>query len=427
MAITDQEPVLAPAGGTERTRHPLVRSQRILQVVLGLFWILDAALQFQPFMFSKDFVPTFVLANASGQPTVIHWVITNVGNFLAPHPAVWNSLFALTQLAIGVGLLFPRTVRPALALSFPYALGVWVFGEGFGMLLGGSATALTGAPGSVLIYALIGLMAWPHRVTPRSATDDEPAGIASSAAAQGIGGVITPLAVWTGFWVLSAVLFILPLNRTKTSISSAITGMAPGNPSWYAHFLTSTGNHFASVGTQTAWVLAILSLVVGIGPLVGRRPSIFLAGGGFLAALLWITGQGFLGGTLTGTGTDPNTGPLIVLLALAMVPTREATAGSRTPAESFLRWNPVVVLSAGVVVILALVLSAAYPSPAQETSDTAMAGMTGMTGNFRLERPHGRHRFVFRRQQRRGPFGAGREQHAVHDHERDPGHEHERG
>ena len=54
---------------------------------------------------------------------------------------------------------------------------------------------------------------------------------------------------------------------------------------------------------------------------------------------------------------------------------------SRTPAESFLRWNPVVALSAGVVVILALVLSAAYPSPAQETSDTAMAGMTGMTGN----------------------------------------------
>ena len=140
-----------------------MRSQRILQVVLGLFWILDAALQFQPYMFSKDFVPTFVLANASGQPTVIHWAITNVGNFLAPHPAVWNSLFALTQLAIGVGLLFRRTVRPALALSFPYALGVWVFGEGLGMVLTGSATALTGAPGSVLHLC-------PHRSDGVAAT-----------------------------------------------------------------------------------------------------------------------------------------------------------------------------------------------------------------------------------------------------------------
>ena len=254
--------------------HPLVRSQRIVQVVLGLFWILDAALQFQPFMFSKDFVPRFLLANASGQPTVIHWVITNVGNFLAPHPAVWNSLFALTQLAIGVGLLFRRTVRPALALSFPYVLGVWVFGEGLGMLLTGSASALTGAPGSVLIYGLIGLMAWPRTARGRKAPDGEPVGIASSAAAQGIGGAITPLAVWTGFWVLSAVLFLLPVNRTRTSISSAITGMAPGSPSWYSHFLVNTGNHFASVGTQTAWVLAILSLVIGIGPLLARRPRV---------------------------------------------------------------------------------------------------------------------------------------------------------
>ena len=112
-----------------RSPRPLLRAQRVLQIALGLFWILDTALQFQPFMFSKNFVPTYVTANASGQPAVFHWAITNVGHFLTPHPAVWNSLFALTQLAIGVGLLFRRTVRPALAISFPYALGVWVFGE----------------------------------------------------------------------------------------------------------------------------------------------------------------------------------------------------------------------------------------------------------------------------------------------------------
>ena len=35
------------------------------------------------------------------------------------------------------------------------------FGEGLGMVLTGSATALTGAPGSVFMYGLIGLMAWP--------------------------------------------------------------------------------------------------------------------------------------------------------------------------------------------------------------------------------------------------------------------------
>jgi hypothetical protein len=366
----------------EIQRHPLVDSQRIVQVVLGLFWILDAALQFQPYMFSKNFVHTFVLANASGQPAVIHWAITNVGNFLAPHPAPWNTLFASIQLVIGVGLLFRRTVRPALAVSFPYALGVWVFGEGLGMLFTGSATALTGAPGSVLMYALIGLLAWPRKATGRrEVPDDERVGIGSSAAAQGIGGSITPLAIWSGFWVLAAVLFLLPDNRTQSSIGSAITGMAPGNPSWYTHFLDSTGHHLGSAGTQTAWVLAIVSLVIGLGPLVARRPGVFLAAGGILAVLLWITGQGFLGAIFTGSGTDPNTGPLIIFLALAMMPTKVvAQAPVRTPFTSFLQWNPVLALGAIAVVALALVLSAAYPAPAQETSATAMAGMAGMAG-----------------------------------------------
>ncbi len=307
----------------EIQRHPLVRSQRTVQVVLGLLWILDAALQFQPYMFSKNFVPRFVLANASGQPAVIHWVITNVGNFLAPHPAVWNALFASVQLVIGVGLLFRRTVRLALALSFPYVLGVWVFGEGLGMLLTGSATALTGAPGSVLLYALIGLMAWPRKTTGRrEVPHDGEAGIGSSAAARGIGGPITPLAVWSGFWVLAAVLFLLPDNRTQSSIGSAITGMAPGNPSWYSHFLDSTGHQFGAVGTQTAWVLAVISLAIGLGPLLARRPGPFLTAGAILTLIFWITGQGLLGGIFTGSGTDPNTGPLIILLALAMMPTK---------------------------------------------------------------------------------------------------------
>jgi hypothetical protein len=144
-----------------------IGTQRMLQIVLGLFWVLDAALQFQPFMFKRDFVETFILPNASGQPAVISWVITNIGHFIEPHIALWNTFFALIQVVIGVGLLFPRTVRPALGLSFAWALGVWVLGEGLGMILTGTASALSGAPGSVLMYGLIGLMAWTRRL-PRT-------------------------------------------------------------------------------------------------------------------------------------------------------------------------------------------------------------------------------------------------------------------
>ena len=98
---------------TQSRRVPTpIGTQRVLQIVLGVFWILDAALQYQPFMFGNQFVPTFITANASGQPQPISWLITNAAHFISPDVAVWNTLFATVQLAIGVGLLFPRTVRP---------------------------------------------------------------------------------------------------------------------------------------------------------------------------------------------------------------------------------------------------------------------------------------------------------------------------
>jgi hypothetical protein len=372
-----------PPFGHPRRSFSLVRTQRTLQVVLGLFWLLDAGLQFQPFMFGSGFTTTFLLDNAQGQPDVIRWIITNVGHFVGPHVAVWNTFFALIQVAIGAGLLFRRTVRSALAISFIWVCGVWVFGEGLGLILTGSATALTGAPGSVLMYGLIGLMAWPRRAgrpADESAEVDQKVGVASSAAARGIGGPVTPLAVWSGFWALAAVLFLLPNNRTETSVSSAISGMSPGEPSAYAHFLSHFGNHFGSVGTQSAWLLAVGSLVIGGGPLVARRPRIFLLAGGVLSLVFWVTGQG-LGGIFTGSGTDPNTGPLVILLALSMTPTVEADAFfDRAPLASLLRWNPLLAIGGGVGLVVALVLSAAYPAPAQETTGMAMSGMAGMSG-----------------------------------------------
>ena len=145
-----------------RRSFSLVRTQRTLQIILGLFWLLDAGLQFQPYMFGSGFTTTYLLNNAQNQPDVIRWIITNVGNFVGPHVAVWNTFFALIQVAIGVGLLFQAHRPPGSAVSFFWAFGVWFFGEGLGLIFTGSASALTGAPGSVFMYGLIGMMAWPR-------------------------------------------------------------------------------------------------------------------------------------------------------------------------------------------------------------------------------------------------------------------------
>ena len=378
-ADTEAPDVTAPDAGSrgERDIPPVLRTQRALQVVLGCFWILDAALQFQPYMFGHGFVDSFILNNATGQPFVVGDLITHIGHFLAPDIAVWNTFFALIQVGIGCGLLFRPTLKPALVVSFAWALGVWFFGEGMGMLLTGTASALTGAPGSVFMYGLLGLMAWP-RAPRRYQRDwsDRPIGIATSAAAQGVGRSVTPLAVWAGYWSLAAVLFVLPANRTTTSVQSAIVGMAQGQPSWYARFLTNLGNLFSTSGTQTAWILAILAVIVGLAPLFARRPGIFLLAGAVFAFLLWITGQGLVGNLFTGNDTDPNTGPIVILLAAAMTPTVIASKAEwRSPAGEMFRRIPAVGVLGAVGLVAALAVAATYPAAPSESTGNAMAGM----------------------------------------------------
>src|SRR5581483_8155805 len=111
--------------------------RRILQVALGLLWLLDAALQFQPYMFTRAFVTQTLGPASRGNPAVIaqpmHWVF----HLIAAQPAIANSVFAAIQLLIASGLFWRRTVKAALALSVVWSLGVWWFGEGLGGVLNG--------------------------------------------------------------------------------------------------------------------------------------------------------------------------------------------------------------------------------------------------------------------------------------------------
>ena len=49
---------------------------RFAQIALGLTWLIDGALQFQPYMFGRTFVTGVLLPNAVGQPSVIGAPIT---------------------------------------------------------------------------------------------------------------------------------------------------------------------------------------------------------------------------------------------------------------------------------------------------------------------------------------------------------------
>ena len=49
--------------------HASAGARRRLQIALGLLWLLDAALQFQPYMFSRAFATDVLAASAAGSPT----------------------------------------------------------------------------------------------------------------------------------------------------------------------------------------------------------------------------------------------------------------------------------------------------------------------------------------------------------------------
>ena len=73
-----------------------------------------------------------------------------------------------------------------------------------------------------------------------------------------------------------------------------------------------------------AALLALIAIGVYLPPPAART---ILALAVVVSAVIWVAGQD-LGGILTGTETDPSSGPLLILLVLAYWPMR--TDGART-------------------------------------------------------------------------------------------------
>jgi hypothetical protein len=292
-------------------------SARTIQIGLGVMWLLDGLLQLQPRMFGPDFAKQVILPSAQGQPGLFSSVITHVAHLIALQPALTNAVFAGVQILIGLGLLLRETVRPALALSIVWALGVWALGEGFGMLFTGMASPLTGAPGGALLYAAIGLLVWPH--VARTPADRV---VVGPAAAEGPLGGRGGKAVWAIVWGGMGILWLLPANRADGSVSGAISGAVTGEPSWLAHLQLSVAHAFGNGGPWVAVAAAALSFVIGLGPLMSRHTIVFLVLGAALALDFWVFGEAF-GQPFSGIATDPNSGPLLILLALTLYPNRD--------------------------------------------------------------------------------------------------------
>jgi len=317
--------------------RPLV-STRGIQIALGLIWLLAGLLQFQSFMYTHSLITEVFAPAAERQWSIVGGPMNTIDAFYGRDLTLWNTLAAEIQCVIGLGLILSKkTVKPALILSFLWAPGVWWLGEGFGGLTSNTLPSpLMGAPGAVIIYAIIGLLVWPtSKKEGRSPADKGPLGDK--------GG----LHAWSALWLLSAGLWLTNVNRASDATHDMIKGMAEASPHWLATFQNSIGNHTQGHGATIAVVLAIVSVAVAVGVWTRLRwPA--LAVGIIVSLAYWVLGQSLGGPFWGGSSTDVNAGPLFVLLAVTLFPVAQHACAAKPAALADTRSSPIEATGASV-------------------------------------------------------------------------------
>ena len=294
------------ATGTPRLAAIHQGTRRWLQLALAAMWLLDAILQLQSFFFTQGF-GQMLAATAAGDPAVIAGPVNWSARLIEAHPTWTNAAFATVQMFLALGIAWRPTLKAALATSVAWSLGVWWLGEGLGGVLAGTASPASGAPGAVILYALLAVLLWP--------VESEGAFVAARPL-----GVRSARLVWLAVWGSLAYFAVQSANRTAQGLHQMLSGMASGEPGWLASLDRDAASLLAGQGTLVSVVLAVVLGVVAVGifgPVPAARAAVLLAI--VVALVIWIVGENF-GGILTGSGTDPNSGPPLVLLAIAYWP-----------------------------------------------------------------------------------------------------------
>ena len=163
--------------------------------------------------------------------------------------------------------------------------------------------------GSVIIYALLAVLLWP-------ADRDAPAGFV---AARAVGAHVAR-ALWLVLWLSLAYFALTPANRAPQAVSGMIAAMDSGEPGWLSAIERGGASLVANQGLAASVVLAVALALIAIGvylPQPFAKATLVLAI--VVAVAIWVVAQA-LGGILASGATDPNSGPLLVLLALAYWP-----------------------------------------------------------------------------------------------------------
>jgi hypothetical protein len=315
----------------------MLLSRKTLQRILGALWLIDGLLQLQPLMFTGNMINNIMRPMLQGQPGLLEPSLQFIVNQTTLHLAVVNVVIAVVQICLGLGflLLSDRWVKDLVIASIVWALIVWYGGEGMSMLLTGQASILSGAPGAVLLYPLLGFAVYPRKKS-------------DTASQQGkvnvhYDGLLTRAQLrWilSGFWFFAALLQLQPNWWQPGQISQAIgamVGQGGLNGILVDPVLRQISNITANIEIPLNIALIVVFLALGTGLAVVRQEQLrpFLIASMVVSVVIWYCSEAF-GMILTGMATDFNSGLLVVVMALACWPKAQAlrTARARVAREA---------------------------------------------------------------------------------------------
>ena len=286
----------------------MLLTQKRLRQLLGILWLIDGLLQLQPQMFTMNMVNGVMVPTVQNQPAPIaaslQWIIA-----VTTHNLVLVNLFiAAVQIVIGILLISGLWVRGTILVSIVWALIVWYGGEGMSMLLTGQASILTGAPGAVLLYPLLGLLVYPRKEDPQQ-------GLLPRAAFRWF---------FAGFWFFSALLQLQPYWWQQGQVSQALGGMVGQgglNGILVDPLLQLVANVTAHSEVLFNILLIVICLALGFVLVFVKEKQLrpVLIASIIVSVVIWWAAEGF-GMIFTGMATDFNSGLLLVVMALACWP-----------------------------------------------------------------------------------------------------------
>ncbi|MHB1685569.1 MAG: hypothetical protein ACYCYO_22615 [Bacilli bacterium] len=254
------------------------RGYRFLWLTLVLYWAASGLLQVRPVMVLESSAAYLASLQLLHQP---HWL----GSALSWAAGIWfwdptasNIISILLQISMSLTLYLGRRYavgRVALWVSLVLALWEWVFGEAFGGLFTGMASAFTGFPGAAAVVAMFSMALLYPAVNWQN-------GRAALLFSRVLAGCVAVLALWQ----LSPSGYLWRSDHLLRQLAG-VRADAGADASWIAPAIVSGG----VIGPFLNGLFALLLIVVVIQlfPWSGRAWVTVEAAA--ILLLFWLLGQ----------------------------------------------------------------------------------------------------------------------------------------